>query len=133
MHAAKNVMCQMKIKQTAIPLYLQKICTDGNGLMIPIQNEMISVSEVIVIETAASDIVIPMRSGTLNFTDVRRKAANITNVSSIPIPVRSKEFRFREGWFIYRIQCQLTNQQKRCCQIQTNKFNSQVHAKTKCS
>lgn len=67
-------------------LYLQKICTDGNGLFIPIIKEIMSVSDVIVIETAASDIMIPMRFGTLNFTDVRRQAANITNVSSIPIP-----------------------------------------------
>lgn len=47
-----------------------------------------SVNDVIVIETAASDIVIPIRFGTLNLTDVRRQAANITNVSSIPIPVQ---------------------------------------------
>lgn len=47
-----------------------------------------SVSDVMVIETAASDIVIPMRSGTLSLTEVRRQAANITNVSSIPIPVQ---------------------------------------------
>lgn len=88
MQAAKNVICHTKIKQTAMPLYLQKIWTDGNGLIIPIQNEMISVSDVIVIETAASDIMIPMRSGTSSLTDVRRQAANITNVSSIPIPVK---------------------------------------------
>lgn len=88
MQAAKNVMCQTKMKQTAMPLYLQKICTDGKGLYIPIAKEMMSVNDVIVMETAASDIIIAIRSGTANFTDVRRHAANITNVSSIPIPVR---------------------------------------------
>lgn len=93
MHAAKNVMCHKNMKQTAMPLYLQKICTDGNGLIIPIQNEMTSVNDVIVIETAASDIVIPIRSGTLNLTDVRRQAANITNVSSIPIPIINMKFK----------------------------------------
>lgn len=86
MQAAKNVMCHMKMNATAKPLYLQNICTDGNGLTIPIQNDIMSVSEVMVIETAASDIVSPIRSGTVNLTDVRRHAANITNVSSIPIP-----------------------------------------------
>lgn len=75
------------MKHTAMPLYLQKICTDGNGLIIPIQNEMMSVNDVIVMDTAASDIMIPMRSGTLSLTDVRRQAASITNVSSMPMPV----------------------------------------------
>lgn len=88
MHAAKNVMCHMKMKHTAKPLYMQKILTDGNGLMIPIQNETMSVNDVIVIETAASDIITAIRSGTASLTDVRRHAANITNVSSIPIAVR---------------------------------------------
>lgn len=53
----------------------------------PIQNEIMSVTEVIVMLTAASDIIWPIRSGTESFTGVRRQAANITNVSSIPIPV----------------------------------------------
>lgn len=66
---------------------MQKILTDGNGLMIPIQNETISVNEVIVIETAASDNITAIRSGTSNLTDVRRHAANITNVSSIPMAI----------------------------------------------
>lgn len=77
----------MNVKQTAKPLYVQNICTDGNGLMIPIQNDTISVSDVIVIDTAASDNIKPIRSGTDSFGDVRRHAANITNVSSMPIPV----------------------------------------------
>lgn len=49
-----------------------------------------SVTEVIVMETAASDIVWPMRSGTDIVTGVRLHAANITNVSSIPIPALNK-------------------------------------------
>lgn len=83
---AKKVMCHTNMKHTANPLYVQKIRTDWNGLKMPIQNETISVTEVIVIDTAASDIIRPMRSGTLSFIEVRRHAANITNVSSIPIP-----------------------------------------------
>lgn len=41
--------------------------------------------------TAASDIVWPILSGTDNFTEVLRQAANITNVSSIPIPVGKRK------------------------------------------
>lgn len=74
------------MNRTANALYIQKICTDGNGHMIPIQNDTISVNDVIVIDTAASDIITAIRSGTSILTDVRRQAANITNVSSIPIP-----------------------------------------------
>lgn len=74
---------------------MQKICADGNGNMMPSQNEMIFVNDVIVIETAASDIMIPMRSGTSNLTDVRRHAANITNVSSIPIPANFNDTRVK--------------------------------------
>lgn len=69
---------------------MQKIWTDGNGENIPIKNDNISVTEVIVIETAASDNIIPIRSGTGNFGEARLHAANITNVSSIPIPARRK-------------------------------------------
>lgn len=58
-----------------------------------------SVNDVIVIETAASDIVIPIRSGTLNFTDVRRQAASITKVSSIPIASRTIHFELN---FFYK-------------------------------
>ena len=60
----------------------------------PIQNEIISVNDVIVIDTAASDNMCPIRSGTDNFTDVRRQAANITNVSSIPIPGNETNTKF---------------------------------------
>lgn len=83
---AKKVICHINMKQTAKPLYVQNIRTDGNGLKMPIQKDTISVTEVIVIDTAASDNISPIRSGTLSFIDVRRHAANITNVSSIPIP-----------------------------------------------
>lgn len=112
MHAAKNVICQTKIKHTANPLYEQKILTDGNGLIIPIQNEMISVSDVIVIETAASDIITPMRSGTDNLTEVRRHAANITNVSSIPMPVEKKGKLKIFGSFFEDVSFVRTNQQE---------------------
>lgn len=61
---------------------------DGNGLSVPIHNDKMSVTEVIVMETAASDIVFPNLSGTEAVTGVRLQAANITNVSSIPIPIK---------------------------------------------
>lgn len=60
--------------------------TDGNSLNIPIINDISVVNDVIVIDTAESDNVIAIRSGTGNLTDVRRHAANITKVSSMPIP-----------------------------------------------
>lgn len=88
MQPAKKVICHTNIKQTANPLYVQNIRTDGNGLKIPIQKDTISVTDVIVIDTAASDNIRPIRSGTLSFIEVRRQAANITNVSSIPIPAK---------------------------------------------
>lgn len=93
MQPAKNVMCQMNMKQTAKPLYIQNIWMDGNWLTIPIQNDIISVNEVIVIDTAASDNIKPIRSGTGNFGEVRRHAANITNVSSIPMPIEKKSLK----------------------------------------
>lgn len=93
MQPAKKVICQKKMKQTANALYIQNMRTDGNGLKIPIQKDTISVTEVIVIDTAASDNIKPIRSGTLSFMEVRRQAANITNVSSIPIP--------RKCFFLY--------------------------------
>lgn len=65
---------------------MQKICTDGNGEKIPIKKDSISVTEVIVIETAASESIIAIRSGTGSVGAVRLHAANITKVSSIPIP-----------------------------------------------
>lgn len=69
---------------------MQNILTDGNSLKIPIQKETISVTDVIVIDTAASDKVCAIRSGTLNFTEVLRQAASITKVSSIPIPEKNR-------------------------------------------
>lgn len=90
MQPAKNVMCHTKVKITAKPLYKQKIVTDGNGLMMPMKNEIISVNDVMVMDTAASDNIVPMRSGTDDLIDVRRHAANITKVSSMPIPVKRK-------------------------------------------
>lgn len=88
--AAKNVICQTNVKKTAKPLYVQKIRTDVKSLMTPIKNEIIDVKDVIVIETAASDIVIPIRSGTESLLEVCRHAANITNVSSIPMPEKKQ-------------------------------------------
>lgn len=57
MQPAKNVMCQMYVKATASALYVQKILTEGNGEMMPIQKEIMSVSDVIVMLTAASLIM----------------------------------------------------------------------------
>ena len=57
------------------------------------KNDSMSVTEVIVIDTAASDNIIAMRSGTGSFGEARLQAANITNVSSIPIPVDDKVFQ----------------------------------------
>ena len=65
---------------------MQNILTHGNGVMIPIQKLSISVIDVIVMDTAASVNAIAILSGTLLWTDVRRHAPNMTNVSSIPIP-----------------------------------------------
>ena len=65
---------------------MQNICTDGNGEKMPMKNESISVTEVIVMDTAASDNMMAIRSGTGSFGEARLHAANITNVSSIPIP-----------------------------------------------
>lgn len=70
-----------------LPEYMQKICTEGNGENIPIKKDNISVTEVMVIETAASDNMMAILSGTGSLGEVLRHAANITNVSSIPIPV----------------------------------------------
>lgn len=91
MQPAKKVTCQRKVKHTANPEYVQNIRTDGNGLRIPIQKDTISVTDVIVIETAASESMLPILSGTDHFTGVLRHAANITNVSSMPIPVISQD------------------------------------------
>lgn len=66
---------------------MQKIVTDGNGLKIPIQKLKKSVTDVIVIETAASLNICAILSGTGVLIDVLRHAASITNVSSIPMPI----------------------------------------------
>lgn len=106
--AAKNVKCQTKRKQVAapetkhlfmsvmfsfivrpsnfLPEYMQNMVTDGKGLKIPIQKLKKSVTEVIVIETAASLNIWAILSGTGVLMDVRLHAANITKVSSMPIP-----------------------------------------------
>lgn len=65
---------------------MQNICTEGKGENIPIKKESMSVTEVMVMETAASDNMMAILSGTGSLGEVLRHAANITNVSSIPIP-----------------------------------------------
>ena len=55
--------------------------------MMPMQKLSVSVREVIVMETAASLNVWPIRSGTESDGEVRRQAPIMTKVSSIPIPV----------------------------------------------
>lgn len=62
--------------------------TDGKGLNTPIAKLIMSVTDVMVIDTAASLSITAIRSGTLLFMDVLLQAANITNVSSMPIPKR---------------------------------------------
>lgn len=86
MQAAKKVTCHRNVKHTANPLYVQKILTEGNGLMMPIQKDIMSVSEVIVMDTAASDMVSAIRLSTDHFGEVLLQAASMTNVSSIPMP-----------------------------------------------
>lgn len=66
---------------------MQKIVTDGKGLKTPIKKLKKSVTDVIVMETAASLNIWAIRSGTDVLIDVRRQAANITKVSSIPMPI----------------------------------------------
>lgn len=63
-----------------------RLPTDGNGVIVPIMNEMKLVIEVMVIETAASAYVWPNRSGTGSEGLVRRQAASRTNASSMPTP-----------------------------------------------
>lgn len=65
---------------------MQNIVTEGNGLNMPIQKLKKSVTEVMVIETAASLNIWAILRGTGSFIDVLLHAANITKVSSIPIP-----------------------------------------------
>lgn len=70
---------------------MQNICTEGNGEIIPMKKEIMSVNDVIVIETAASLRVAAILSGTGFIIFVRRQAASMTKVSSIPIPVTRKD------------------------------------------
>lgn len=72
---------------------MQNIVTDGNGLKIPKQKLIMSVTDVIVIETAASLNVLAILFGTSSFIDVLLHAASITNVSSIPIPKQEANCR----------------------------------------
>lgn len=75
--------------------------TEGNGVIVPIINDIKFVIDVIVIETAASEYVWPIRSGTLSRGFVRRHAANNTNASSIPTPIKDKIyilFSFNENY-----------------------------------
>lgn len=67
---------------------MQNICTEGNGDIIPIKNDIMSVKEVMVIETAASLRVAAILSGTGAKIFDLLQAANTTKVSSIPIPVQ---------------------------------------------
>lgn len=69
-----------------VPEYKQNICMAGNGLNFPMQKLTMSVTEVMVIDTAASDSVLANRSGTSMVTGVLLHAANMTNVSSMPMP-----------------------------------------------
>ena len=64
--------------------------TEGKALVIPIKKLNMSVTDVIVTETAASESIKAVRFGTLSFKDDRRHADNITNVSSIPTPKKKK-------------------------------------------
>jgi hypothetical protein len=65
---------------------MQNMRTDWKGLMMPIQKLIMSVMEVMVIDTAASLSIRPILSGTGRCTGVRLHAPSITNVSSMPIP-----------------------------------------------
>lgn len=65
---------------------MQNMVTEGKGLNIPIQKLKKSVTDVIVIETAASLNIWAILSGTGVLIDVLLQAASITKVSSIPIP-----------------------------------------------
>lgn len=71
---------------------MQNILTDGNGDMMPIKKEIMSVKDVIVMETAASLKVFAMRSGTGLVMLVLLHAASTTKVSSIPIPAITRHF-----------------------------------------
>lgn len=66
---------------------MQNIVTEGNGLKIPIPKLKKSVTEVMVIDTAASLNICAILNGTGSFNEVLLQAANMTKVSSIPIPL----------------------------------------------
>jgi len=113
MHAEKNVRCHTNIKQTAnpaeesrknvreharitsepavVPEYRQNICMAGNGLNFPMQKLTMSVTDVMVIDTAASESVLASLSGTSIVTGVLLHATNMTNVSSMPMPEKNKK------------------------------------------
>ena len=63
----------------------------------PIMKEIKLVRDVMVIETAASAYVCPIRSDTVMLVGVRRQAASNTNASSIPTPERKQK-----GWYILK-------------------------------
>lgn len=65
--------------------------------MMPMKKETMSVTEVMVMETAASLRVLAMRSGTGSSMFVRRHAASITKVSSIPIPAKNYRANFERA------------------------------------
>ena len=67
---------------------MQNICTEGKGEMTPRKKEATSVTEVMVIDTAASDRVCAIRWGTGSIMLVLLQAANMTKVSSIPTPAK---------------------------------------------
>ena len=65
---------------------MQNILTQGNGVMTPTKKLSISVTDVMVMDTAASLNASDIRSSTGACMLVRLQAPNITKVSSIPIP-----------------------------------------------
>lgn len=69
---------------------MQNILTQGNGVMMPIKKLSMSVTDVMVIETAASSKVIAILSTTDRWGEVRLHAPSMTNVSSMPIPEGKK-------------------------------------------
>jgi len=70
---------------------MQKICTEGKGERMPMKKDIISVKDVIVMETAASLSVAAILSGTGWQILVLLQAANMTKVSSIPIPIKKRK------------------------------------------
>lgn len=70
---------------------MQNNWTDLNGLKTPMKKLTVSVTDVMVMDTAASLKVFPILSGTEAVTGVLLHAASMTNVSSIPIPVHGKK------------------------------------------